>query len=352
MLTVGRAPLRIGIVGAGAMAEYHVRRFSGIAGVRVAAVCDHSEAKAREFAAANGIGRFFAHPADMAASRAVDAVSVAAYDGYHREPVLAALDRGLPVFCEKPLARRLSDAAAMAEAAARAGVPALVNFSKRNGGLLSLARRLIESGHIGTPRTAEFHYRQSWLLQDAWGDWRRSPRWAWRLSESLSTFGALGDLGSHVLDALLLVLGPGEVGSCSARRFDAPSESGVELTGGPSFDSFSARISAGAVEASVSGSYRAEGHLDSFGLNVGGDAAALDLDFDRSRSTLLKFDAPGATGVPVEAEKVPSTYERFLAMARGGEDPVEERGLDFERGLEVQDLVEACAAASGAAADR
>jgi predicted dehydrogenase len=325
------------------MAAYHAKRFSEIAGAEVTAVCDHSEEKAREFAAARGLGRFFTDPSDMAASGFVDAISVAAYDGWHRAPVLAALDRGLPVFCEKPMARRLADAAAMAEAAARAGVPALVNFSKRNGGLLRLARRMIESGQIGTPRTAEFHYWQSWLLQDAWGDWRLSPRWAWRLSESLSTYGALGDLGSHLFDAALLLLGSCEIRGCVALRFDSMGESRADLADGSSYDSFHALIATETAHAAAAGSYRAKGSLDAFGLAIRGDKASIDIDFDRSRAALLRLDAPGEPGSPIEAEKVPSTYERFVAISRGASDPIPGESLDFTRGLEVQGLVEACA---------
>ncbi len=328
------------------MAEYHAKRFSEIEGAAVTAVCDHSREKAREFAARAGLGRYFDDPADMAASHFVDAVSVAAFDGWHLTPVFAALDRGLPVFCEKPMARRLADAAAMAAAAARAGVPALVNFSKRNGGLLGLARRMIADGRVGVPHTAEFRYGQSWLLQNAWGDWRSSPRWAWRLSESLSTYGALGDLGSHLFDAVLLLLGPCGIRGCAARRFDSMEEPGIDLAGGSSYESFHALVATEAAHAAVAGSYRATGSLDAFGFTIRGDRAALDADFDRSRAVLLRLDASGGAGDPIEAERVPSTYERFVRMAGGGSDPVSGESLDFARGLQVQELVEACAVAA------
>ena len=181
--------LRLGIVGAGAMAEYHAARFAGIEGARVAAVCAHLRPRALAFADSRGLAAFD-DPAEMAASGAVDAISVASLDSWHKTPVLAALVRGLPVFCEKPLARSRAEAREMAEAAAAAGVPALVNFSKRNGGLLSLARALIAQGELGGSLRIRASYLQSWLLQDGWGKWRESARWRWRLSESSSTHGA------------------------------------------------------------------------------------------------------------------------------------------------------------------
>ena len=324
------------------MAEYHAKRFAGIEGATVAAVCDHSAEKARDFASACGIGSFFGDPADMAASGSVDAISVAAYDGWHLDPVLAAADRGLPVFCEKPMARRLRDATAMAEAVLRAGVPAVVNFSKRNGGLLGLARRMIADGGLGALRSAEFRYLQSWLLQDAWGDWRSTPRWKWRLSESQSTYGAVGDLGSHLFDAALFLLGDCEIRGCASRRFAAGPDADCDLPGGPSCESFQAVLAAPTGHAVVSGSWRTRGKLDAFAATLYGETAAIDIDFGRSRTALLRYVAPGEAGSPVEAPKTASTYERFVALARGASDPVVGEPIDFAQGVEVQRLVEAC----------
>ena len=164
--------LRVGIVGAGAMAEYHAKRLGGLPGLSVTAVCDHLPSRARSFAERLGIPSSFTEPGAMCASGEIDAMSVASFDGGHAAPAIAALERGLPVLCEKPMARRLDEAAAMEAAARRARVPALVNFSKRNGGLLGLASSIAASGRLGAPRRLELRYLQSWLLQSSWGDWR------------------------------------------------------------------------------------------------------------------------------------------------------------------------------------
>lgn len=331
--------LRIGIAGAGAMAEYHAKRFAGIEGARVTAVCDHVPAKAAAFAEARGLAAF-SDPADMAASGAVDAFAVAALDGWHMVPALAALDRGLPVFCEKPLARSAGDARAMALAALRAGVPAMVNFSKRNGGLLSLARRVAAAGELGGSLAAELSYAQSWLLQDSWGDYRTTPRWRWRLSEASSTHGALGDLGSHLLDAALLLLGEGlEAAACRARRYEEAT--GDSLEGGGAFESFEAVLEAPGRRAAALGGWREEGRLDAFAIRLRGDRGSLDLDPGRSRSSLF-VDRGGAIK-ELAADPQPSTYERFVAVASGARDPVADESIDFARGLAVQLLIDECA---------
>ena len=341
--------LRLGIVGTGAMAEYHAKRFGGIEGARVAAVCDRQRPRALAFAEARGI-LAFDDPADMAASGAVDAMSVASRDGWHRAPVLAALGRGLPVFCEKPLARTLEEARAMCAAATAAGAPALVNFSKRNGGLLSLARRVIASGDLGGGLRLELSYLQSWLLQDAWGPWRDGARWKWRLSESHSTHGALGDLGSHLIDAALLLAGEGLTArSFSARAFRDLSpplgEAPWEPEGGGAFEAFEARLSAegpSAVRADIAADWRAEGKLDAFTAGARGEAGVLEIDPERSRdSIVLRRNGEAERELPAEA--IPSTYDRFVALSSGSQDPLPDEPIDFARGLAVQELIEGCA---------
>jgi predicted dehydrogenase len=332
--------LRIGIVGTGAMAEYHARRFSGLAGVRVCAVCDRQSGRAAAFAEKMGLVSF-SDPGDMASSGLVDAVTVASADGWHRAPVLAAFERGLPVFCEKPLARTLEDAEAMAAAAESSGLPALVNFSKRNGGLLSLVRRIAEGSEFGPLSSLELAYSQSWLLQDAWGDYSTSPRWKWRLSESLSTFGVMGDLGSHLFDTAILIAGERlSALSCSAIRY--AEEPGYALEGGGSFESFEARLGCGRKSAAIKAGWREEDSLDSFALRMRGGGIELELDLERSRSSLL-VQKNGSTR-EISAPKQPTTYERFVAMATGGPDPVTGEEIGFSQGLRVQRLIQECSA--------
>ncbi|MFZ4615968.1 MAG: TIM barrel protein [Rectinemataceae bacterium] len=355
--------IRIGIVGTGAMAAYHVSRFAGIPGAIVVSCSDRHVDDAARFAARHGLSGSFGDSAAMVASGSIDAVSVASADCWHLEPVLAALAQGLPVFCEKPLARTLSDALAMAAAARAAGVPTIVNFSKRNGGLLSLASRLLSEGRIGQLRSASFRYEQGWLADGSWGDWRTTPRLAWRLDEGRSTFGALGDLGSHLLDAVLLLLGGNstpEVVACLGRRFDAGEEAGRGVAGGagdfrPAWESFEALVEAGTVPVSVSATFRAPGQEDRFALSLRGETASIELDFGLSRRTLRIVGTSGAVeiaagaveiaagAVEIAAEPIPTSYERFVALASGAPDPLPGEGLDFGRGLSVQRLVDDCA---------
>jgi len=330
--------LSIGIVGTGAMAEYQASRFAALPGVKVAACCDRQPGRAALFARERGIEGVFVDPGAMAASGMVQAVSVASADGWHREPVLAVLSRGLPVLCEKPMARTLAGAREMAAAARAARVPALVNFSKRNGGALSLAGRLLREGRAGAPRSAALSYLQGWLADGAWGDWRDTPRLRWRLLEGSSTFGALGDLGAHLLDALLLVLGGAEAVACLARRFDP------RPFGEGAYESFEALLDSGGLPVAVSGSFRAAGQADRFAMSLRCERACIELDLSASRRSVRIVGGAAGTGEEVSAPPSPTSYERFAALASGGEDPLAAEPIGFDEALRVQELLDGCAA--------
>ncbi len=313
--------LRLGIVGSGAMAEYHAKRFSGLPGVALAAVCDHLPSKAEAFARSFGIPSRFTDPGAMIESGEVEALAVASLDSAHAGAAIRALDRGIAVFCEKPMARRLSEAEAMAEAARRAnargtrsrGTPAIVNFSKRNGGLLAAAASALAEGGLGPLLGIELEYLQSWLLQDAWGDWRTTPRWRWRLVEEQSTYGALGDLGSHLLDAAL-VLAAGdprtrptdklEAEACAARRF-VPDD-GFALEGKPAFESFEARLALGGIAVSLKAGWRFPGRLDEFTAVLRCEKGRIEVAPGRSRSSLRVYEDDGVRELAAAASA--STY--------------------------------------------
>ena len=94
----------VGVIGAGMMGTDHVRTLStAIDGAHVAAVADADAARA-EAAAALGGGRAIADPHALIADPEVDRVVVASFDTTHEEFVLACIEAGKPVLCEKPLA--------------------------------------------------------------------------------------------------------------------------------------------------------------------------------------------------------------------------------------------------------
>lgn len=131
----------------------------------------------------------------------VEVVNVTLPNAMHREVALAALEAGKHVWVEKPVGRGVEDTAAVAEAAARAGVVTGVGFCYRFAPAVQHARALIEAGAIGEVN----HYRGVFLA-----DYANRPDAAasWRFSRAQAGSGALGDLMAHVVDMTHYLVGP------------------------------------------------------------------------------------------------------------------------------------------------
>lgn len=118
----------------------------------------------------------------------------------HAEIAIAAARAGKVVLCEKPLANTVREAERMLSAARRAGVIHMLCHNYRKVPAVVLARQLITEGRLGTIR----HFRGTYLQ-----DWIVDPEFplVWRLDRERAGSGALGDLGSHVIDLARYLVG-------------------------------------------------------------------------------------------------------------------------------------------------
>jgi len=122
--------------------------------------------------------------------------------GYtHRDVVMAALDAGKHVLCEKPLANSLEEAEEMLLAARKAGTINMVNFNYRRVPAVQFAKRLIDEGRLGEIRHWRAVYLQDWLVDE-------TVPLAWRLKKEFAGSGALGDIGAHILDLSQFLVAP------------------------------------------------------------------------------------------------------------------------------------------------
>ncbi len=130
----------------------------------------------------------------------------------HAKPCIAAAQAGKHILCEKPLARSAKEAAAMLEAVTKAGVKHCVAFNYRFVPAVRLARELIEAGKLGEI----WHFRAVYLQE-----WITDPNMAmiWRLDKNQAGSGALGDLGSHIIDLARFLVGEPRKVSAMTRTF-------------------------------------------------------------------------------------------------------------------------------------
>jgi myo-inositol 2-dehydrogenase/D-chiro-inositol 1-dehydrogenase len=155
MADVPARELRVAVLGVGMMGADHVARlYSRISGAQVVAVSDAFAEKAREVAATVPGCRVIDDPLDAIADPDVDAVVIATPGQFHEEQVLACIDRGIPVLCEKPMTMDADSSLAVVRAeneyAARTGRRLVqVGFMRRFDPEYAQLRTLIASGEIG-----------------------------------------------------------------------------------------------------------------------------------------------------------------------------------------------------------
>ncbi len=143
--------IRVGVVGAGIMGADHARVLStAISGAELGAVADVDAGKVRELIERHPAARAFADPLALVRDPAVDAVLIASPDATHAPLVLACLEAGKPVLCEKPLAPGVEECLRIvAREAERGRRLVTVGYMRRfDPGYVEMRRRLA-AGELG-----------------------------------------------------------------------------------------------------------------------------------------------------------------------------------------------------------
>jgi myo-inositol 2-dehydrogenase/D-chiro-inositol 1-dehydrogenase len=145
--------LRIAVLGAGMMGADHVARItSRISGARVAVVNDYLPEKAQEVAASVPGARVAADPFDAVSADDVDAVVLATPGPTHEKQLLACLEQGKPVLCEKPLTTDSASSLEVVRREAALGTALIqVGFMRRFDPEYQQLKMLIDGGELGQP---------------------------------------------------------------------------------------------------------------------------------------------------------------------------------------------------------
>jgi predicted dehydrogenase len=284
----------VGLVGYKFMGRAHSNAYRQVAhffdvdpAPRMTVICGRDEASVREAAENLGWESYETDYHDLIARDDVELVDVVTPGNTHREIVLAALEAGKHVLCEKPLANSLSEAREMVTAARNAGTVNMVCFNYRRAPAVQLARKLVEDGRLGEIR----HWRATYLQ-----DFIMDPSFPliWRLKKEVSGSGALGDIGAHIIDLAQFVVGPiSEVTGMTQtfikeRPLEEPSEggglsaSGGTETGEVTVDdaaAFLARFENGAIGTFEATRFAAgRRNQNSFEINGSKGSVAFDLE--------------------------------------------------------------------------
>jgi len=335
--------MRLLILGSGSMAEQHARNFAAEKGVSLVGAVEPNAERRAVFGEMFKIPKLFASLEDALAWGQFDACANVTPDAVHHPTTMVLVSAGKHVFCEKPLATSYPLAIEMAEAAEKAGVVNMVNFTYRNSPALQRAHALVQDGKIGEIRHFEAAYLQSWLVGKHWGDWRTESRWLWRLSEKHGSKGVLGDVGVHIVDFASYGMANDIVGVES--RLKTFAKAPGDKIGDYALDVndsvvMTAELSNGAI-GTITATRYATGHANDLVLRIHGTLGGLEVKTDGKTSSLricVGPDIDTQTWREEKLEPVATTYQRFVAAVASGENGVP----SFRRAAEIQRILDLC----------
>lgn len=270
--------IRVGLIGSGYIAGAHSAAYRTVGGTypdlgatpSLHAIADIDRSRAEAVASAWGWERATDDWKTVTRADDIDLVDVCVPNFLHAEIAIDALAHGKHVICEKPLADSLAGAGAMAAAADGSGLVAQVCLYYRLWPAVSWARQLIDSGTLGAVR-----YFRGRMLQDYAADPRHDL--GWRADPKLAGAGALGDLGTHILDIARYLCGDiAGLNASTSQLVDREQATSLEdlATVQLAFeDGFP-----GVVEAS----WALRGHKCDLGFEVIGDKGAIRFSWERS----------------------------------------------------------------------
>ena len=208
-------PVRAGVVGLG-KGYGHAAAYHDDQRTSLEALCDIDAARLAATAARVESRHTFADPHELFRSGAVDVVSIATPNATHHELTLAALEAGLHVLCEKPLAVNAGQARQMAAAAAAAGRVLMVNYNYRFVPASQALKAAAANGALG-----EVYFARSVWHRSRGIPGLRRGRKSWFVERAVAGGGPLIDLGVHRLDLALWLMDFPAVASVSGTTYDA-----------------------------------------------------------------------------------------------------------------------------------
>ncbi len=200
--------VRVGVIGAGGIAALHLKAYCNNPDVEIAALCDKNieiaKARAKEF----NIPNIHENLQGVLKRDDIDAISITTPNWTHAEFATAALNAGKHVLCEKPPALNAEDTLHMVECAKKNDRLLLFGFEGKFAEKIRYTRNAVQSGVFGN-----IYYLKASYIR------RCGNPGGWFATKELSGGGALIDLGVHMIDLCLYLMGSPKPASVFASTF-------------------------------------------------------------------------------------------------------------------------------------
>jgi len=190
--------IKIGIIGCGGIARAaHIPSYLKIPEVELVACVDIVKEKAEETAKTFNIPHWYTDYREMLEKEDLDGVSICTPNIFHKEQAIESMKAGAHVLVEKPAATTLKDAYEMVQTAKKYNKVLVVGFQNRFNPKTLYLKKLVEEGVLG-----EIYYVKAKYLRR-----RGIPNWGVFIKKDLQGGGALIDVGVHVIDLALYLIG-------------------------------------------------------------------------------------------------------------------------------------------------
>ncbi len=191
--------VKIGIIGTGFARKVQIPAFSQCDGAEIVSIASSQTKNAENVAKEFNIEHFTGDWRETIAHKNVDLICITTPPNLHKEMTLFALERGKNILCEKPMAMNVAEAREMTEKAEKSGVLALIDHELRFQKGRQKAREILQNGEIGKIINAKYNFRNP-------SRGSGNVKWNW-WSDAESGGGALGAIGSHIIDSFLWFTG-------------------------------------------------------------------------------------------------------------------------------------------------
>ena len=345
--------LRVGVVGLGFAGRTALEAFSELPDVEVIALAGLEKDVLTSLGEKHGVPHLYEKWEDLLETPGLEAVSIGTPTQLHAPIALKALEKGLHVLSEKPLARTVAEGTAMVEASKKAGRVLKVVFNHRERGDVAALKHQIDEGQLGRIYYAKAHWMRRNGIPGMGG---------WFTNRELSGGGPLIDLGVHILDMALHLMGEPQVTTVSADTFAELGPRGKGSrdpnanTLGSAFEvedlatAYLRLKGGGALQLETSwATFRAPG--DNFGIELFGTdgGAKIEVQNYTSDDTLRIFTDVG--GVPAEVKPATgaglghrAVVAEFVRIVRSGEW----EGQNGSEALLRTEIIDACYASAKA----
>ncbi len=192
--------MKVAVAGVGFIGPAHIEALRRIPNIEVVAVshpvADEVAQKAKDLGVPNG----YADYNEMIEKEEIHAVHICTPNFLHYEMSKTALEKGIHVICEKPLATKTAEAEELVELAKKTGLVNAVHFNLRYYPLVRQMKTMREKGELGEIYSVIGSYLQDWLFYQTDYNWRLEP-------DQSGESRAIADIGSHLIDALEYITG-------------------------------------------------------------------------------------------------------------------------------------------------